>query len=65
MSNPALIRDLDREGAELLKAIDAIPRGREHDMTGHLDAKRACCRKLAALMKRWREEGLGNRPMRA
>ena len=57
--NPSLVRDLDREGAAILQLIDGMPRGRDHDVTGHLDAKKAIQERLAALMKRWREAGAG------
>ena len=63
--NPALVRELDAEGGAILQLIDDMPRGREHDMTGHLDAKKAVHRRLAALMKRWREAAAGTVAPRA
>ena len=58
--SPDLIRELDREGSSILQLIDDMPRGREHDMTGHLDAKKAVQTRLAKLFKRWREAGAGS-----
>ena len=53
--NPRLVSELDAEAAAIVRAIDDIPRGREHDMTGHIDAKRAAMRRVEKLAKRWRE----------
>lgn len=59
--NPALLRELDAEGAAIVRLIGDIPRGREYDMAGHMDAKRAAMRRLERLMKRVREEAGGPR----
>lgn len=54
--NPARMRELDREGEGILALIDAIPRGAVHDMTGHLDAKRAARTALRTFLARLRNE---------
>lgn len=52
--NPSLVRDLARKGDAVVALIDAIPRGREFDMTGHLDAKRAAKTALRTLLAEMR-----------
>ncbi len=54
--NPARLRDLDRQGEAILVLIEAIPRGAVHDMTGHLDAKKAARTALRVFLARLRNE---------
>ena len=53
--NPALVRELDRQGAALVQRVRAIPAGDRRDLSGHIDAKAEVCRDLTALLKRVRE----------